>query len=430
MSLDERLRAARPSEQGSSFDLDAMLDGAMRAGHRRRQARRAAAAGGVALIVLLVSIPVVRNLARDEADIADRIQKEEEKRDSSPVPTRESQPGSRPGRSASTMDTTTRASVSGGGVVGVRRDSRAATPDRIAFVSAEPSTNIYVMALRGGAKKLLGPGADPDWSPDGKLIAYSRGRTDAGCSATTSRVDPPDPCDVWVMNADGSNQHRLAAGWSPDWSPDGKRIAYGAGQDRSEIHVMNADGSGSTRITDTPNTSPSTQGSNSPSWSPDGKQIAFSRRATCGGGCWTNHVYVVKPDGSGLRPLATNTEAVGPAWSPDGGRIAFVAQGDGTAEIFVVDVDDQEVRQLTHDKRGDAAMDNYDGHPAWSPDGRLAFVSDPDGPSGGATCATQGTDARCGAGGPAPPRLSLMNPDGSGVIDLGEGRMPDFAPRR
>jgi hypothetical protein len=75
-------------------------------------------------------------------------------------------------------------------------------------------------------------------------------------------------------------------------------------------------------------------------------------------------------------------------------------------------------------------MDNYDGHPAWSPDGRLAFESDPDGPSGGAVCRAYGTDARCGPGGPAPPRLSLMNSDGSGVIDLGEGRMPDFAPRR
>ena len=425
MSLDDRLRAARPDVGGPSTDLDGMLQGSMRAGRRRRRTQRATAVVGVSL-VLLTGNTVGRNLLNREPDVADRIQKQEKDKREIPVPTAKFAPGSDAGSSS------VGGKRQGGPGSDTKKPSAAVTTngtvDRIAFVTAEPLTDIYAMNLDGSEKKLLGPGAEPDWSPDGDRIAYSRGHTNAGCSSTTAKVDPPDPCEVWVMDADGSNQHRLTAGWSPDWSPDGKRIAYAAGQNSSELYVMNADGSGSVRITETPNTSPSTQGANSPSWSPDGKRIAFSRRAKCGEACWTNYLYVVKPDGSGLEAVTSLKEAIHPAWSPDGERIAFEAQADNNAEIFTVSLDVYDVRRLTDDDRGDRAMDNYDGFPAWSPDGRLAFVSDPDGPSGSAVCAMSGVDADCGAGGPAPPHMSLVRADGSGRVDIGEGRMPDFAP--
>lgn len=429
MSLDDRIRAARPASAAAPFDLDAMLGESMRAGRRRRLKRRASTAAAAALTLALVSVPLMQSMYTRDADIADRIQNEEQEKNRSPVPTATRRPGSGPG--------TKPTSVPPGGAIGggtpppaAAGTTRTISPDRIAFVSAEPSTEIYTMLVDGSQKKRLAAGSEPDWSPDGKHIAYSRGRTSAGCTSTTARVNPPDPCEIWVMDADGSNQRRLVAGWSPDWSPDGRRIAYASGYDTSEVYVMNADGSGSVRITTTENTSPSTQGSNSPSWSPDGQWIAISRRAKCGGACWTNHLYVVRSDGSQLNELASLTESVQPAWSGDGTRIAFVARGQDNAEIFTVEPDGDDVRRLTHDAPGDAAMDNYDGAPAWSPGGRLAFVSDPDGPSDSGTCAMSGLDAQCGVGGPAPPRISLMNADGSAVIEIGEGRMPDFAPRR
>jgi len=95
------------------------------------------------------------------------------------------------------------------------------------------------------------PEFDPTWSPDGARIAYRSERNG-------------DP-EIWLMNADGSGQRRLADGLSPAWSPDGLRIAYaspgdqpcppGRGPRCSGLSIMNADGSGQHRV-------PNTEGAN------------------------------------------------------------------------------------------------------------------------------------------------------------------------
>jgi TolB protein len=95
-------------------------------------------------------------------------------------------------------------------------------------------------------------------SPDGRFIAY--------------RSEPNEYPEIWIMNADGSGQHRLTIdGGFPTWSPDGSMIAYAPGggpSGRSWIAVMNADGTGRRRL-------PHTDYGEYPSWSPDGKRIAF-----------------------------------------------------------------------------------------------------------------------------------------------------------
>ena len=87
---------------------------------------------------------------------------------------------------------------------------------------------------------------------------------------------------IYLMNANGTNQLRLATGCCFDWSPDGRRIAFV----NDGIYVINVDGTG-LRLLVTPN---------APlccdlDWSPDGRRIAFV--GWCGG------IRVIKSDGSG-----------------------------------------------------------------------------------------------------------------------------------
>ena len=80
----------------------------------------------------------------------------------------------------------------------------------------------------------------PDWSPDGKQIAFYSNRK--------------ENVDIYVMDADGANPIRLtnaaAKDRRPAWSPDGKQIAFTSLRDgNAEIYVMNADGTNPTNLT-------------------------------------------------------------------------------------------------------------------------------------------------------------------------------------
>ncbi len=202
-----------------------------------------------------------------------------------------------------------------------------------------------------------GGGDGPSQSPDGTKVAFARGC--AGCT------------DVWIMNIDGSGQTRLTDGTAhagqPDWSPDGKTIAYYRGGD---IRTIPATGGTSTvRTSGTPT-------DENPDWSPDGTRIAFNRQGVgpqllvlstnavtavfTGGGTFGDPAWT--PDGNVLAIAGTKNGVTGlwtvpvggssnpiniatgtlskPQWSSDGGRlVASLVVGSGKADLRVMNAD-------------------------------------------------------------------------------------------
>jgi Tol biopolymer transport system component len=237
---------------------------------------------------------------------------------------------------------------------------------------------IYEISKIGYPAHALTSGAfndtNPVWSPDHRQIAFYR----AGPSANAAPT-------LWLMNADGSGQHRLSStrvgvgpydrpSWSwggfggPAWSPDGKEIAF-VGQSPTaaaagDLYTIGADGTGLVDVTAGKKSlsSPGTRLiAKYPSWSPDGKEIAFETYY----GEFPSTVEIA-PAGSGLVLLFTRANMQ--AWSPDGTRFAYVVSGGGARDqILTSTPSGAAATTLTH--KGD----NY--QPAWSPDGaRIVFV--------------------------------------------------------
>jgi len=145
---------------------------------------------------------------------------------------------------------------------------------------------------------------------------------------------------------------------------------YSDRDDNPEIYVIHPDGSGLRRLT--------FDGAfdDSPAISPNGKQIAFLTARHDPQPRFPDlkyEIYVVDINGENLQRL-TNTPAAEthPAWSPDGLTISFDADydGDGYKEIYTINLDGSELQRLTQNQANDQFAD-------WSPDGKqIAFSSD------------------------------------------------------
>jgi Tol biopolymer transport system component len=172
--------------------------------------------------------------------------------------------------------------------------------------------HLFVIASDGtGEQQLTSARADdgsPDWSPDGTKIAFARDDPNRGLH----KIMVLTVATGMLINISGTDANYL----NPSWGPGGGRMMFDRNQ---EIWVMHADGSGKQRIIH------STQRDYDPSWSSRG--VAFVRCCSVG---WNSSIYVQFGGGTATRQFigapgyGDGTPSVsGPDWSPDGALLAF-----------------------------------------------------------------------------------------------------------
>jgi Tol biopolymer transport system component len=278
-------------------------------------------------------------------------------------------------------------------------------PDgRIAFGYAN-SPNIFTMNPDGSdVRQLTFLSSDQrfavrqSWSPDGTKLAFEE------------RDGAPTFNEIYVMNADGSDQHLLFSDpsyfdFAPNYSPDGGRIVFDRCRKDFEacaIYSVKTDGNGLTAIThlDVRRNVMDVD----PEYSPDGNTIAFT---SFNRGGVQAAIYLMGPRGTNVRELSpASLQAQESDWSPDGSRVVF-----GThcctpehSAIWSIGSDGTGLQQLT------VPGDDLDFTPEYAPAGdKIVFERD---------SADFSTSS-----------ILTMNPDGSGLTTIQtDASLPAWGP--
>jgi Tol biopolymer transport system component len=213
-------------------------------------------------------------------------------------------------------------------------DNFAWAPDnrRIAFTRRG---SVYVVDTRGGrpvriTHSPLCCDGGPVWSPDGSAILLGT------------------PQGIYRVDSDGTRLTKLADGKHPNWSPDGRHIAFE--DPGNSISTMDADGSNVAQLFSAGN-GPKGTSPQFPAWSPDGSRIAFEKTpdATPGKpGGFEAEIWTMQADGTKPRRLYRSGVGIdGPAipiWAPNGKLIAFAgAAGNG---VYLIDARGETRRRL------------------------------------------------------------------------------------
>jgi Tol biopolymer transport system component len=192
-----------------------------------------------------------------------------------------------------------------------------------------------------------GERGQPSFSPDGKWIAYESDISANG---------------IWLMRSNGTAQRRVTRNpfvgdecgcdTDPNFSPDGKWISFvriKKEHEQQALFAVRPNGTGLHRITPY-----SWEVAIKHDWSPDGKLIVLTTNADFVRPNQSANLVTIRSDGSGMKNLTGFTggtkNAYAGSFSPDGKQIVFRLEDGDTYSLAVVDVDGENLTQLTTGK--------------------------------------------------------------------------------
>jgi Tol biopolymer transport system component len=237
--------------------------------------------------------------------------------------------------------------------------------------------SLFAMNVDGSEEVSLVPGNSATWSRDSKSIAFHASASGKGKPITALPGAAANDSDIFILNVDDFLSKKLparnitnnpdAVDDDPDWSPDGKKIAFtshAVTDDQTnpvtaEIYVIDANGKGKPRrLTN------NTEEERAPDWSPDGRFIAYMCRkgdAPAGRSIGTMEICIMNADGSGQKRITNNrVPELTVSWSPDGKQIIFhrAVGGVGQYQLFTINADGTGEKQLTFPP-------GFNGFPSW-----------------------------------------------------------------
>ena len=231
-------------------------------------------------------------------------------------------------------------------------------PEGTQFAYESAQDGIYVASLDGAVNKKIVPGTGasvPDWSHDGKTIAFVERTTPGGAAAPAKKfcipcyfvpIAPKSPRPLYQLaNAfvktvlpDGTNLKTITIGDHPTWSPDDSELAYDTCQGSiCGIFRIKVVGGEPVRVTDDVGAVPH--------WSRDGKKILYQRDVGD-----LKQLFVVNVDGSGKTQLTKGTAMhVNGVWSLAGDSIFLRSPELGSWDLLVMNPDGTGQRKILGD---------------------------------------------------------------------------------